>query len=174
MNALRSQSLPGADFRSPSSVLAAANQTFPMEAHNDKFFTLWYGVYAPATRMLRYASAGHPPALLVHAGAGGKEVLQLGTRSLAIGCMPDFPYTEAEVEVPAAFKLAVYSDGVYEIEVPGQGPMSLADFVALYSRIADPQRLQAQELLDAMREVRGGEHSRPFDDDFSYLELIIN
>ena len=174
MNALRSQSLTGADFRSPASVLEAANDTFPMEAHNDKFFTLWYGVYAPATRTLRYASAGHPPALLVRSGADGTEVLQLGTRNLAIGCMPGFPYSEDVVEVPAAFKLAVYSDGVYEIELPGQGPMSLADFVALFSRIADPQRLQAQELLDTMREVRGGERSVPFDDDFSYLELIIN
>ena len=173
MNALRSQSLPGADFRSPASVLAAANQTFPMEAHNDKFFTLWYGVYAPATRTLRFASAGHPAALLVRVSGTDTEVLQLGTRNLAIGCMPDFPYSEDAIEVPEAFKLAVYSDGVYEIEVPGKGPMSLADFVALYSSIADPQRLQAQELLDTMREVRGGERSRPFDDDFSYLELII-
>lgn len=87
--------------------------------------------------------------------------------------MPDFPYSEDTVAVPGTFKLAVYSDGVYEIEVPGKGPMSLVDFVALYASIADPQRLQAQELLDTMREVRGGDRAKPFDDDFSYLELII-
>ncbi|MBU3694842.1 MAG: response regulator, partial [Rhodocyclaceae bacterium] len=173
MNALRAQSLVGADFYSPSSVLEAANQTFPMEAHNDKFFTLWYGVYAPATRTLRYASAGHPPALLVHHGDAGTEVRQLGTRNLAIGCMPGFPFGEASIELPPAFKLAVFSDGVYEIEVPGHGAMSLADFVALYSRIADPQLPQAQALLDTMRAQRGGDPLQPFDDDYSYLELRI-
>ena len=65
MNVLRSNSLPGVDMREPSAVLAALNERFPMENHNNMYFTMWYGVYNKKQRRLAYASGGHPPAVLV-------------------------------------------------------------------------------------------------------------
>ena len=64
LNVLRARSLPGTDFRDPGQVLAGLGGTFTMESHGGKFFTIWYGVYRPSTRELRWAGGGHPPALL--------------------------------------------------------------------------------------------------------------
>ena len=47
----------------------ALNDAFPMEKHNNMYFTIWYGVLHRPSRTLRYASAGHPPAVLIAPGA---------------------------------------------------------------------------------------------------------
>ncbi|MBT8333422.1 MAG: PAS-domain containing protein, partial [Deltaproteobacteria bacterium] len=65
INALRSQSLTGTDFKDPAQVLASLNKAFPCEENNYMFFTIWYGVYNKSTRELIYASGGHPPALFI-------------------------------------------------------------------------------------------------------------
>src|SRR5581483_519942 len=52
MNVLNSQSLPNTDFCDPSQVLRALNLAFQMEKHDNKFFTIWYGVYKKSTRSL--------------------------------------------------------------------------------------------------------------------------
>jgi sigma-B regulation protein RsbU (phosphoserine phosphatase) len=56
INDLRSQSLKGADFKKPSSVLCSINNAYLMEHHNNKFFTMWYGVYDRNSHTLTYAS----------------------------------------------------------------------------------------------------------------------
>jgi phosphoserine phosphatase RsbU/P len=65
LNILRLQSLPDVNFYQPHDVLRALNESFQMSNQNDKYFTIWYGVYNHTKRQLTYASAGHPPALLV-------------------------------------------------------------------------------------------------------------
>ncbi len=70
-NAIRSQTLPNTDFRIPERVLAALNEAFQMEKHNNLYFTIWYGVYDCRTRELHFASGGHPPAFLI----SGKGIL---------------------------------------------------------------------------------------------------
>jgi sigma-B regulation protein RsbU (phosphoserine phosphatase) len=73
MNALRSQTLPQTDFKDSKQVLESLNIAFPSEENNDMFFTIWYGVYNKRTRELRYASGGHPPALLLSDKIAGKS-----------------------------------------------------------------------------------------------------
>jgi sigma-B regulation protein RsbU (phosphoserine phosphatase) len=86
LNVLRAQTLPNTDFRVPDRVLASLNDAFQMQDHNDLYFTIWYGVFNRSTREIRYASGGHPPAILI-AGAG--ETSQLITQNFFIGGMPD-------------------------------------------------------------------------------------
>ena len=76
---LRRRSLPRSDFPEPERVLAALNRAFPMEEHAGRFFTIWYGVYDSAIRKLSYASAGHPPAILLD---GGRRLVRLGQPGL--------------------------------------------------------------------------------------------
>lgn len=73
LNTLRSGSLPEVDLRDPAQVMAGLNRIYRMQAHNDLFFTIWYGVYTPATRRLDYAAAGHPPALLVQLESASRD-----------------------------------------------------------------------------------------------------
>ena len=65
MNVITAQSLPNVDFRDPGQVLQALSTTFAMEKHDNKYFTIWYGVFQKSRRRLVYAGGGHPPALLI-------------------------------------------------------------------------------------------------------------
>ncbi len=65
LNLLRSRTLAGLNYYQPSKVLEALNKAFQMTHQNDKYFTIWYGVYNCVNRQLIYASGGHPPAVLL-------------------------------------------------------------------------------------------------------------
>lgn len=115
---IRSGSMSGVDFRDPSRVLAALNAAFPMERNNDSYFTLWYGVYDTAARELRFASAGHPPALLVMGiGTVDPRIERLGTGGTIIGGLSDIGYPSRSVRVLPGSRLFVYCDGAFEIEL---------------------------------------------------------
>jgi len=64
-NMLCSEALSDTKFRAPDEVLTALNRVYQMENHNDLYFSIWYRVYRLSERRLRYASAGHHPAILV-------------------------------------------------------------------------------------------------------------
>ncbi|MBE9064637.1 SpoIIE family protein phosphatase [cf. Phormidesmis sp. LEGE 11477] len=88
LNVLRSQSLPGVDFHRPETVLRGLNDAFQMTEQNDKYFTIWYGVYNRVTRQLVYASAGHPPALLVMPDASPYSSIRPMTSSTPTSSTP--------------------------------------------------------------------------------------
>ncbi|MFC7529689.1 PP2C family protein-serine/threonine phosphatase [Actinoplanes sp. GCM10030250] len=72
--------------------------------------TVGYADYHPATRLLRYACAGHPPPLLITGGRG--EFLWEG-RSLPVA-VEAASRREAEVVVPPGAHLIWYTDGLVE------------------------------------------------------------
>src|SRR5215471_2754055 len=76
LNVIRAESLAGADFSNPASVLHHLNRVFQMDRHNNLIFTMWYGVFDPVTRQLTYASGGHPPAVLIEAPHGAAPGLK--------------------------------------------------------------------------------------------------
>jgi sigma-B regulation protein RsbU (phosphoserine phosphatase) len=173
INALRSQSLKEADFKSPASVLAAINNAFLMEDHNNKFFTMWYGVYHRPSHMLSYASAAHPPAFMITSNSHNQsELLQLSTGNMAIGYMADMVFKEASLDLNKFNKLYVYSDGVYEIEKPDGEMVTLAEYTEIIRKLSNFKQPQADEVLKTMRSLQVS--SGPFEDDFSFVELIIN
>ncbi len=58
INVMRTMSLQNVDFREPDEVLRGLNDTFPMEKHNNMYFTIWYGVYQKSSARLRHVSGG--------------------------------------------------------------------------------------------------------------------
>ena len=171
MNVLRSHALPDTDFLDPAAVLGSLNDTFPMEQHNSMFFTMWYGVYDLPGRTLHYASAGHPPAVLVTGPRRAEaEVKLLSTPGMVVGGMPDIVYTSATCPIDTFGALFVYSDGAYEIERAPDGPMwtleAWTNLLADYARSdapADPETVRKQ-----VAEIQGNDQ---FEDDFSLLDV---
>jgi len=162
INVLRSGSL-GADFRDPASVLSLLNETFPMERHNNMYFTLWYGVYHRPTRTLRHSSGGHPPAFLL---AQGEPMRQLRCPGLVIGVMPDMHYESDTCTIPPGARLYVMSDGTYEIRTP-EGVLDFAEFEAFFEKHGhDPDAL---DQLIAWATCHHG--SLPLEDDFSIIRI---
>ena len=174
INAIRSQSLTDTDFRSPSSVLKGLNDAFPMEEQNNKYFTIWYGVYCKQTNELIFSSAGHPHAILIQGSCEqDKKLLTLTSGGLAIGMMPDIDFKESTVPLQSLNKLYVFSDGVYEITQKNGKEMNLDDYTKLmYDQFSHLNLLESEKVLDTIKDLK--QESGPFDDDFSLVEIIIN
>jgi sigma-B regulation protein RsbU (phosphoserine phosphatase) len=95
---LRSHSLPNTNLYQPQTVLTALKDVFQMGNPDERYFTIWYGIYNQATRQLDYASAGHPPAVLV----SETEVQQLTAREIRSVCLRRF-----NVAIAVGFHLTV-------------------------------------------------------------------
>jgi sigma-B regulation protein RsbU (phosphoserine phosphatase) len=167
-NVLASRSLPDTDFRDPGRVLQALTAAFPMEKHNQMYFTIWYGVYSPSTRQLAYAGAGHPAALLLSGAAG--EVRRLESGGPMIGLLEEFPFQTKKVEVPAGARLLVYSDGVFEIERPDGTMWQLDEFVSWMAAQPTGPESAGDRLLAHARQMRGQD---VLADDFSLVEVTF-
>ena len=132
LNVLRSQSLPDVSFYRPEKVLQALNETFPMGDQNQKYFTIWYGVLNRANRQLLYASAGHPPAVVVSTGEDStKTTTRLRTPGMPIGMMPNANYKWQRCQLPPNSTLYIFSDGLYEVLQKNQQYIGLDNFISL-------------------------------------------
>jgi sigma-B regulation protein RsbU (phosphoserine phosphatase) len=168
MNVLRSRTLPDTDFGDPARVLAALGDSFPMERQGGKFFTAWYGIYERGARRLRYASGGHPPALLL---TGAPPMTRpLGTGGLVVGALPDQRYTNDAVTLTEPARLYLFSDGVYEIARP-DAPRWSYDELAAFLAAAPPGASPLDRLREHVRTMSGTD---TLDDDFSILELQLD
>lgn len=174
-NVLRSQSLPDVNFYQPTAVLKALNETFQMNDQNEKYFTMWYGVYNCSRRMLTYASAGHPPSILVSPDEGGDRyrAKRLRTPNLPVGMMPDITYETGRCLVPKNSHIYVFSDGVYESFDPtlsGEQDMSwgLDEFIELL--VSHAEQLDLDTLLEEIQVARG---TTLFPDDLSLLRVMF-
>ena len=172
INVLRSQSLHDTDFRQPDQVLAEFNKMFPMEKHNEMYFTFWYGVYHRPSKSLEYASAGHPPALLLYEpGNRAAEPMLLQTPNLFVGGMPDLTFRKKCVRIENPCRLYVFSDGVFEILKDGEPVWDFNSFVQFMGRSFSSTQLVLDRLLDQVMELSGSES---LDDDFSIVEVSID
>lgn len=168
MNVLRQRALPNTDFRDPAQVLSSLNTTFQMESHGGMYFSIWYGVYEPKTRLLRYSSAGHHPSYL--AQPSQQELIPLQTRNLMIGALPEARFLASSVEVMPGSVLYVFSDGVFEVVTKEGTQWGLQDFLPLLQRPAVANVSEPERLYRAVQEV-----ARPgaLDDDFSMLVVTF-
>ncbi|MGB3494115.1 MAG: SpoIIE family protein phosphatase [Elainellaceae cyanobacterium] len=173
-NVLRSQSLPDVNFYQPAAVLKALNETFQMNDQNEKYFTMWYGVYNCSRRMLTYASAGHPPSILISPDGGDRyRAKRLRTPNLPVGMMPDITYESGRCAVPKNSHVYVFSDGVYESFDPtqlGDQDMSwgLDEFIEMLADHAE--QLDLDKLLEEIQVARG---TTLFPDDLSLLRVMF-
>lgn len=101
----------GLEPRAPAEVATELNRRFPMDDHLEQYFTLFYGVLGLDTGVLRFVSAGHPPALYLPASGHSRF---LDSSGFAIGWLADSEYQEYELRLSSGDRLLVYSDGIIE------------------------------------------------------------
>ena len=119
LNLLRTNSLEGVSYSQPSEILAKLNDIFPMTERNDKYFTIWYGVFSLKQKKLTYSSAGHPPAILVHDdNSNQQKAIRLKAQGIPIGMFPNLTYQNQEYQLNSPARLYLFSDGVYELSDP--------------------------------------------------------
>ena len=174
-NLIRSQSLTDTNFHSPASVLNALNQAFPMEQQNLKYFTIWYGVYSKSNQAIKYASAGHPHAIILKQDQAHSPpaLTKLGTKGVAIGCFDGIDFIENQIQLGTKNKLYVFSDGVYEITTADNKEMTLENFTDLVNdEFNSMDELQSEAIYEKIRQLKNNDG--PLDDDFSIVELIFH
>jgi sigma-B regulation protein RsbU (phosphoserine phosphatase) len=169
LNLLRSRALKSLNYYQPSHVLQALNDTFQINHQNDKYFTIWYGVYNRLKRQLVYASAGHPPAILLSVqSANNTEVQRLRTPGMPIGLFPEAKYSDGFCDIDISSTLYIFSDGAYEITKPDGTLWSLDAFIQLL--VSLPHKVDDQ--LDHVLNYLISLHSQEvFEDDLSILKI---
>lgn len=169
LNVLRAQSLPNTNFCQPSQVLRALNHAFQMIDHDDRYFTIWYGVYNQIKHQLVYASAGHPPAVLLSGtSATNLQIKQLGFPGLPLGILPHEDFDDHYCEISLSSSLYVFSDGAYEIHLPDGTLWGLEAFLQILTH--EPQ-INTYELDSVLEQIRAVNFKDTFDDDLSLLKV---
>jgi phosphoserine phosphatase RsbU/P len=171
MNVMRSHSLTDTDFRDPGNVLMALNEMFQMERHNNMYFTIWYGVYNKAENTIVHSCGGHPPAILLTGeDRASAEAVMLKVPGLVIGTLPDMHYGNQTQQLGKYNELFVFSDGVYEVDLPDGGMWEFEDFVKLVTQPPPEGKSEIDVVADQAREYQGNDN---FEDDFSMVKFVF-
>jgi len=170
LNLLRSKAIPNLDYHQPSDVLRALNNTYQMTYQNDKYFTIWYGVYNCSQDELVYASAGHPPAVLISGDGQLTEANKLKTPGMPIGMFPEATYIDNYCAVEKSSSLYIFSDGVYEISLSEGEIWGIDNFINIILEYHRYGSCELNKILDYVRELNC---SDVFSDDFSLLKVVF-
>lgn len=170
-NLLRSGSIATETLLEPEAVLGELNTLFHMEQHNDRYFTIWYGVYDAAARTFRYASAGSPPALAFDVSGGHTAEVELVTPAVPVGMFDDTTYTSASLPVRPGCRVLIYSDGASELELADGRQLSPSGFKQRIAEIARSPEWSLETLVARLlAETRTG----VFEDDCSMVLLTFH
>ncbi len=168
LNLLRSRAIPNLNYYQPSDVLSALNNTFQMTYQNNKYFTIWYGVYNCVNRQLIYASAGHPPGILL---SGGTTQSQLQTPGIPVGMFPDAEYINGFCNIEKFSSLYIFSDGAYEIHLQDGTIWDIESFVELLKTSRNSQQCNLDKILNYLVALNP---KKTFNDDLSILQVNFN
>ena len=167
-NLLRSGTLQPEILRDPAATLTELNRLFQMDRQHGHYFTIWYGVYQASERILRYAGAGAPPALVfVYAPGGATTVTRLPSTCPPIGLFPDTEFACQSYPVASGCRILVFSDGAFEIELAEGRQLSLDEFETLCGG-------RAGSLDDLITELKSLTPTKAFDDDCSLIQLTFD
>jgi sigma-B regulation protein RsbU (phosphoserine phosphatase) len=132
----------------PSEVLTKLNQLLVNDFPSGRFVTMLYAILDPASRTLRYASAGHLRPLLIE--NGNAHFLDT-ERGLPLG-IGSGDYSEAQVQMAPGSRLLFYSDGITEATDPQEEEYG-ADRLEQHFRRADAS---AESILEDVRTFANG------------------
>jgi PAS domain S-box-containing protein len=169
LHLLRQRALKDGDPLDPVSVLVALNRSFQMDEHGDKVFSIWYGVFDRVSGIIRFAAAGHPPALLISPNRNGEpDATWLKGKGLWIGATATEMFEGGSSIVAQDAELFVFSDGLYELSTP-EGPMiGLDRFGRLLVDLYNSGNADLEKVLAEVSRLHGSEQ---FEDDASILKV---
>ena len=158
--------LRGSRLRGPADVMAHLNERFAFNADTGQFLTCFYGVLNTATRVLTYASAGHPGPMWVP--VDGRPPRMLESTGLPVGIGER--YEERVIALAAGDRVYAYSDGVSESRgIADEDLFGTARLATLVDGLRPFELLDSVTRLElAVADFRGG---RPAGDDLSVLAL---
>ena len=103
----------GTQIASPAEVATKLNEFFPFDPRTSQYFTLVYGILAPAERLFRYVVAGTPAPIRVPRD-GAPHSMETG--GPPIGLLPRPPFEERLARLDPGDRVILCTDGVIEAE----------------------------------------------------------
>jgi sigma-B regulation protein RsbU (phosphoserine phosphatase) len=98
----------------PSELLGGMNRLLAPQIPQGRFVTMGSCLYDPATGKVKWARAGHPPALLLRRGS--QEVVKLLGEGFAVGFFEDSSYSLLEDKLEVGDSLLMFTDGITEAQ----------------------------------------------------------
>jgi serine phosphatase RsbU (regulator of sigma subunit) len=131
-----------------------------------RFVTAFYGVLNTTSGRLRFASAGHPPAVIRRASG---ETFFLAGSSPVLGAFSDSQYRESEEVLSPGDLLLLYTDGLTDVRSDAElfGEERLLGLVASLAGVETPELPEA--LFERVVEFSGEELS----DDLAILAVSL-
>lgn len=110
-----------------------------------RFITFFYGLYDPATGVLRFVNAGHLPPLLLRADGHVDRVSGTGGGGLALGMFDHATYEASVVTIEPGDVFVLYTDGITEADNAEGKAFEDAGLEAVVARASaqDPMQIGA-------------------------------
>ncbi|MDQ2622567.1 MAG: SpoIIE family protein phosphatase [Actinomycetota bacterium] len=146
------------DAAGPGEVLARLNERLCKDLPEEHFATAFFAWFEPRSNRIRFANAGHPPALLRHVSGPATELLP--TMPL-LGILPDVPDADATVDFRPGSRLLMFSDGLVEVADSSGSLWGTAELAELLTPREDatPDQVVAR-LLERRAEVASPDSPR--------------
>ena len=133
------------------------------------YFTMAAARYIPASRVLEFAGAGHPPALIVEPGSSPRLI---ESQSAVLGILEDAVQSDATTEIPVrpGERIVIYTDGFTESFNPQREMLGVEGLCEIVRETATlPLASMKKEIIDRVGAWRGG----PPEDDMSLVVLEV-
>lgn len=100
----------------PALTMNIVNDRILKDTRGSMFVSAFYGVLEPHLGRLRYANAGHPPAMLTGLQKGKKWVDKLPPTGMALGMIENAHWRQKVVKLTPGDVMMLYTDGITEAE----------------------------------------------------------
>ena len=153
----------------PEHLLQVTNQRILTDIDAGMFVTLFYGVLDPATGLLTYSNAGHPPPYLFTPGSNPGTSALSGS-GMPLGVSEEANWLQGIQEIPPGAMLLLYTDGVIDAQNP-QGEFLGEEGMLniIQSQIGQSASRVQETLLSTLGDFAGAE---PQIDDITLMTLV--
>jgi serine phosphatase RsbU (regulator of sigma subunit) len=147
----------------PANIANTIDRLLPEFTGNKHFVTMLYAVLEATSGNLTYISCGHPPPLLFRAN-GKVEKLNRHNPALgfALGIFQNLHHSDEEINLAAGDILALYTDGVFEINNRHAESFGVQRLVQV---IRENHQLPADEII-----LKVIQATQVFSDDYGFLD----
>lgn len=152
---------------SPGEMIEAANNTLCADNDACMFVTAMFALFDPHNGSFTYISAGHPPALLLHAD-GTNEFLP-ATNGPALGVVEGTPFQQASITLRPGDYVIAYTDGVNEAFNEQGEEFTLGRLPSIFTAHRPESVHQAVERIIQAVDAHAG--STPQSDDITCVAL---
>jgi sigma-B regulation protein RsbU (phosphoserine phosphatase) len=125
-------------------VLTAVNRQVHASSLEDRFATLFYGVFDGTKHRLQYVNAGHNPPMVIRRDG---SIISLEAGGAPLGIFADSSYGQGTVELNPGDLILAYTDGVIEATNPAESEWGVE---GLRKAAIGSNALCADEIVDAI------------------------